>query len=326
MTELRPRHWALALAAAMGLHLLALVIMQGLPGQSAALRGGGATDRGGQARQESGGIIVALGQAKREAAAPQDSEEAVEAVPEPTPPLIQEATAVPATPQPAAEAPPEPAPADTAALEATPVPPAPAEAANRPSPRQAEPVEPPQPAPLQPPVPQPPLPQRKPDLPKFEPQIQALEKRLSAVPPPPAPPRAVSPADRDPTAPPDPLAFVAGEAGEAGANRLGNASANEFGSVRELNYQERVLLWLKRHGGYPAAAYRFFQEGVATVRFTVGRDGRILSYDIIESSGFVLLDQATHAMMERSNPVPPIPAEVGKNELTFTVPVRYSRS
>ena len=40
MTQLRPAHWAMALALAMGLHLLALVALQSTPGFLPALRGG----------------------------------------------------------------------------------------------------------------------------------------------------------------------------------------------------------------------------------------------------------------------------------------------
>ena len=66
-----------------------------------------------------------------------------------------------------------------------------------------------------------------------------------------------------------------------GAGRIGNASGNEQGTAPELNYEDRVLLWLKRNGAYPREAYRFRQEGVVMLRFIVERSGEIRQLELV---------------------------------------------
>ena len=93
-----------------------------------------------------------------------------------------------------------------------------------------------------------------------------------------------------------------------------------------LNYEQRVLLWLKRHGGYPREAYRYKQEGVVMLEFAIDRSGKVLYYNITESSGFHLLDLAVKQMMKRSSPVPAMPADLPNDKMRFTVPVRFVRT
>ena len=51
----------------------------------------------------------------------------------------------------------------------------------------------------------------------------------------------------------------------------------------------------------------------------------MLYYNLVKSSGYYLLDQAVHDMMRRANPVPPIPADIAKEEMVFKIPVHFSR-
>jgi protein TonB len=105
---------------------------------------------------------------------------------------------------------------------------------------------------------------------------------------------------------------------------VGNASGNESGAISRLNYADRVLLWLKRHGTYPREGLRFKMEGVVLLRFAIRRDGKILSYDLIKESSWDTLNGAVRRMMDRSSPVPPIPEDIAKDEIVFTIPVRFT--
>jgi outer membrane biosynthesis protein TonB len=45
---------------------------------------------------------------------------------------------------------------------------------------------------------------------------------------------------------------------------------------------------------------------------------------LIKKSEWHLLNTAVERMMDRSSPVPPIPPEIAKNEMTFLVPVHFN--
>ena len=67
-------------------------------------------------------------------------------------------------------------------------------------------------------------------------------------------------------------------------------------------------------------------EDVVTLKFAISRSGEILYYELIKKSEYDLLNRAVERMMNRSSPVPPIPPEISKNEITYTVPVHFSLS
>ena len=105
---------------------------------------------------------------------------------------------------------------------------------------------------------------------------------------------------------------------------VGTASGNRTGEVRELNYEDRVMLWLKRHGSYPYEAAMWQLEGTVTLKFAINRQGEILYYDLVKESRWHLLNRAVRKMMDRSSPVPPIPPEINKEEITFVIPVHFT--
>ncbi len=106
-------------------------------------------------------------------------------------------------------------------------------------------------------------------------------------------------------------------------SRVGTASGNRTGEVRALNYEDRVLLWLKRHGAYPYEAAMYRLDDTVTLKFAINRQGEILYYKLTKKSQWYLLNRAVERMMDRSSPVPPIPPEITKNEMTFTIPVHF---
>lgn len=80
---------------------------------------------------------------------------------------------------------------------------------------------------------------------------------------------------------------------------------------------------LERNKVYPDSARARRQEGTATIRFVVNREGQILSYAIVKSSGVSLLDDATEDMVRRASPVPPMPADMPNDRLELTIPVMF---
>ena len=79
---------------------------------------------------------------------------------------------------------------------------------------------------------------------------------------------------------------------------------------------------LEHHRRYPARARARHQEGTATVRFTIDRDGKVSGAALVTSSGYAALDEETLALLERASPVPP-PPDAGAGQMDLVVPVQY---
>ncbi len=75
---------------------------------------------------------------------------------------------------------------------------------------------------------------------------------------------------------------------------------------------------------YPPAAREAEQQGVASVTFTMTREGHVLAASLARSSGDPALDTEAVAMIRRADPLPEPPPEVAGATLTLNVPVRFS--
>lgn len=75
---------------------------------------------------------------------------------------------------------------------------------------------------------------------------------------------------------------------------------------------------------YPAQARRRRQEGGVTLAFVIDRQGRVLSSQVIRSSGNPLLDQAALAMLEAAQPLPRPPSDLGGDRLSLTYETAFS--
>ncbi len=82
---------------------------------------------------------------------------------------------------------------------------------------------------------------------------------------------------------------------------------------------------MERHKIYPEAARQRGEQGSAILRFRVGRDGRVLAYHLVQSTGHAALDAAVSEMM-RSATLPPFPASMTQSEIAVSVPIRFSLS
>jgi len=101
-------------------------------------------------------------------------------------------------------------------------------------------------------------------------------------------------------------------------------------SVSGQAHQQAVARWqglllghLERHRRYPRNARRLRQQGVAHVRFSVDRQGRVSNPRIGRSSGHPLLDEETIATLLRASPVPPPPPEIRGNPVEVSIPVSF---
>jgi protein TonB len=90
------------------------------------------------------------------------------------------------------------------------------------------------------------------------------------------------------------------------------------------SYLGRVLAQLNRFKHYPPEARKAHIEGVVQVHFVMEADGHITKAEIQKSSGRPALDKEALALMERAQPLPPLPADFPTRTLDAVVPIEFS--
>ncbi|PWC79348.1 energy transducer TonB [Azospirillum sp. TSH64] len=215
-------------------------------------------------------------------------------------------------------APPEPTPAIDIPLP-EPMP----EPVIEPPPPEPEPepvVEEPPPPPEPPPVVEPEvvLPKPPPDPPKPKPEV-----KKEAPKPQPEKPKPEKPKPPRPVAQPVQPAPVAAPPAPAQAPAPAAPAPSAAPSRAVPSWQGRLLSHLERHKRYPRAAQARRQEGVAQVRFTIDREGNVLSVQLDRSSGVSSLDEETVEMVRRASPLPAPPEEMAKDRIELVVPVQF---
>ena len=101
------------------------------------------------------------------------------------------------------------------------------------------------------------------------------------------------------------------------------ASLSSVGSNASLpDWRARIVAHLQRNKRFPAGVQ---SAGTASVRFTIDRNGRVLSSGLLGSSGVSTLDAEAVAMIGRSNPFPPAPTDIRGGPFSFSVPVRFTQ-
>jgi protein TonB len=199
----------------------------------------------------------------------------------------------------------------------------------------------PQPRVETPPELPPPLPQVEPE-PIPEPEIKLPPEPTPAPHPevklPPPPPPVVhkpkpkpKPVERQPppvqtpvtpqatAAPPQTAAVPAPPAAAPAAPAASAAAASARNS-----WQSQIVAWLARYKRYPRLAQEQRQTGTVQLRFTIDRNGQVLSHRIERGSGYQLLDDEVQELIQRAQPLPAPPAEVPGARIELVVPVDFS--
>jgi protein TonB len=179
-------------------------------------------------------------------------------------------------------------------------------------------------APLPLPAVEPPTPREPEPIPEIVPKPVVVPPRPAVVlpqpkpkpvprhvdsPPPPQPEAA--PAPPRPPAPPAPAAPVAAPSAPAPV-------------AVAPSYQGLLLAQLERNKRYPREARLRRQEGVATLRFSIDRTGKLIAFKLEHGSGVAALDEEVLAMIQRAAPLPAFPPEMTQAQLELVVPIRFS--
>ncbi|SES11961.1 energy transducer TonB [Sphingobium sp. YR768] len=98
--------------------------------------------------------------------------------------------------------------------------------------------------------------------------------------------------------------------------------ASRLANDARPNWEGLILAHLERFRRYPARARAARLQGTAYVRFTINRDGVVLSSAIVKKSGSFDLDQAALDTLQRAQPLPTIP-EDRPDIVELTIPVEF---
>lgn len=90
-----------------------------------------------------------------------------------------------------------------------------------------------------------------------------------------------------------------------------------------VSWKRRLALHLQRNKRYPQEAQARREAGTAKVSFVVDRQGRVVSSSIVKGSGSQALDRETLELLQRAQPLPTPPADVGGTQFAFSVPVLF---
>ena len=88
------------------------------------------------------------------------------------------------------------------------------------------------------------------------------------------------------------------------------------------NWKSLLVAQIERHKRYPEEARG--DRGVVQVTFGVDRTGGVHHARVVAGSGSSVLDRDAIAWLERSQPLPPPPPEMGGGMISITVPLRYN--
>jgi periplasmic protein TonB len=156
-------------------------------------------------------------------------------------------------------------------------------------------------------------------LPASEPKVEAQPEETPVEKP------QEKPVERVQQTPPAPQTTAAprSERRPAPAARAPNPGSTES-SAAMASWRDLLVARLQRAKRYPASAEARRAQGIATLSFSVDRNGRVLSQRIVGSSGHSDLDQEVLALVQRAQPLPPFPPAMAQSVIHLSVPIRFS--
>jgi protein TonB len=174
-----------------------------------------------------------------------------------------------------------------------------------------------------PPAPPTPVP---PPEPRVQPRVQPPEEPVTVPKPPPKPmkPRPVLRPVEPPRPEPQPAPTSTAPAAPTPPQPTVGAPPRPSVDPAVPRFSDLIAAQLERYKRYPVMAQRRGEQGVALLRFTLGRAGEVSNARIERSSGHADLDAEVLALVHRAEPLPQIPADIATNTLDIVVPVSFA--
>jgi protein TonB len=118
---------------------------------------------------------------------------------------------------------------------------------------------------------------------------------------------------------------AAGKSGDTEAPDSGSGDQSAGGGKvgDRHDYLATLAAWLERHKQYPRQARARGEEGTVLLRFTIDRLGRLQAWRIDRGSGSAALDREVGTMLQRAEPLPPMPDSMAQAQLELVVPIRF---
>ena len=99
------------------------------------------------------------------------------------------------------------------------------------------------------------------------------------------------------------------------------ASTSSIKGVSD-DYADEIGAWIRRHMYYPEEAAKRGEDGPSHVHVVLDRQGRVTGIRLVDSSGSVLLDDATQGMF-RNAKLPPVPPDMSGNSFDVDLTIDY---
>ncbi|MDF7675107.1 energy transducer TonB [Acetobacteraceae bacterium ESL0709] len=90
------------------------------------------------------------------------------------------------------------------------------------------------------------------------------------------------------------------------------------------SWQSALLAQLEKFKRYPAQAMSRHQEGIPTVRFSMDRQGHVITATLSQGSDYKMLDEEALSLPQRAQPLPPPPDDIKGDIITLTVPIEFT--
>jgi len=100
-------------------------------------------------------------------------------------------------------------------------------------------------------------------------------------------------------------------------------SSSELSPDEFNRYLAKVISQIQRAKHYPFQARKKKQEGEVRVRFVIRASGELEEAEVIESSGYEILDQQALKILKRASPFPPFPSELKEERLELKLKVVF---
>ena len=107
----------------------------------------------------------------------------------------------------------------------------------------------------------------------------------------------------------------------ASATTAPTAAASRKAQI--VSWKRKLALHLQRSKRYPHEAQKRHETGTSRVSFVVDRQGHVISSRIVKGSGSDALDRETLDLLQRAQPLPKPPNDVGGTQFAFTMPILF---
>lgn len=100
--------------------------------------------------------------------------------------------------------------------------------------------------------------------------------------------------------------------------------------VKQQNVSQQYETALTRHTlkniSYPRRAQEKGWEGEVLLKISINKSGEVQDIQVVKESNYSSLNREALRSVERANPYPAIPAELGAESYDFTVPINFKMS